>query len=312
MIKEIVKKIKKYQNIIIYRHVNPDYDAFGSQFGLYEILKQSFADKHIYLAGEFTSDLVKKYQYQNDFVLPDFQNPVLGIVLDTANHQRIDGESYQQCEELIKIDHHIVVDPYGVINYEDPTASSCSQMVGMLVRDSEDLKINALAARHIYMGIIGDTNRFYYNSTDQRTFEVASYLYKQGIDLSDIYQTMYLKSAKELDVNCFILNHYQVYDDIAYYILKDEDLNQLGITRERGSDYVNIFSQIEDFKVWMAITENKVSHNWRVSIRSRETSINQIAGKYNGGGHAFASGATLDSLDQLSSLLNDLKETIHE
>ena len=36
MIKEIIEKIKEYQEIVIYRHVNPDYDAFGSQFGMYD------------------------------------------------------------------------------------------------------------------------------------------------------------------------------------------------------------------------------------------------------------------------------------
>ena len=62
----------------------------------------------------------------------------------------------------------------------------------------------------------------------------------------------------------------------------------------------------------MAITENVEDHNWRVSIRSRGVKINEIANKYHGGGHAFASGATLQSLDELQSLIVDLKEAIHE
>lgn len=39
------------------------------------------------------------------------------IVLDTANRERIDG--IYLCDQILKIDHHIVVDSYGDINIED-------------------------------------------------------------------------------------------------------------------------------------------------------------------------------------------------
>lgn len=47
------------------------------------------------------------------------------------------------------------------------------------------------------MGIIGDTNRFMYRSTDERTFKAASYLLESGINIEEIYQTMYLREEKE-------------------------------------------------------------------------------------------------------------------
>ena len=34
------------------------------------------------------------------------------------------------------------------------------------------------------MGIIGDTNRFMYSATDERTFEAAIYLYNYDFDMS--------------------------------------------------------------------------------------------------------------------------------
>ena len=39
MDQEIIKKISEYDHIAIYRHVNPDFDAFGSQLGMYDIIK---------------------------------------------------------------------------------------------------------------------------------------------------------------------------------------------------------------------------------------------------------------------------------
>ena len=42
---EIVDTIKKYDKIIIHRHLRPDPDALGSQVGLAELLRESFPKK---------------------------------------------------------------------------------------------------------------------------------------------------------------------------------------------------------------------------------------------------------------------------
>ena len=40
MIEKILNKIEEYECICLYRHVNPDYDAFGSQFGVYDLIQK--------------------------------------------------------------------------------------------------------------------------------------------------------------------------------------------------------------------------------------------------------------------------------
>lgn len=309
--REFIEKIKEYNQIVLFRHINPDLDAFGSQLGLYYILKASFPKKRIVIAGETKSDLFSVFvDYDIDQYLEN--EKTLGIVLDTANRERIDGD-YLCCHELIKIDHHLIVDNYGDINIVDDSASSCSQIITCLCNDlKDDLIINKEAATALYRGIIGDSNRFLYRSTDERTFQMAALLVSKGIDIEAIYQQLYLKDMKNLDVTKFILNHYYYHNGIAYYILKDEDLKTLGISREEGSNYVNTLSNIKQFEVWMAITENKALNHFRVSIRSRRYAINDVANAFGGGGHALASGATLESLDQLESLLRKLEEKIYE
>ena len=54
-----------------------------------------------------------------------------------------------------------------------------------------------------------------------------------------------------------------------------------------------------------------VDNNYRVSIRSRGITINDVASEFRGGGHANASGATLLSLDELDDLIRRLKEKIN-
>lgn len=304
---KILKIRKEYGQIMIYRHVNPDLDAFGSQIGLYFALKTMFPTKNIVLQGEFTSDLLAMFpEFGKGTATSDL---TLGIVLDTANRERIDGD-LSVCDKVIKIDHHIVVDSYGDVNIEVESASSCSEIVSLLLRDMH-VELPKEAAKALYLGIVGDSNRFLYSSTSTKTFEAASYLLESGIQIDALYQKLYLRSKTDLNVTKFIYNHFEEEDGVAWYYLSAEDLNGLHISREQGSNYVNTLANVKEFKIWLAVTENLVDHNYRVSIRSRDIAINEVASEFRGGGHAYASGATLESLDELKQLIGKLKEKLN-
>lgn len=306
--KRILKIRKEFDQIVLYRHINPDLDAFGAQLGMYWTLKELFPQKNIVLQGKMDSDLLRLYPSFDCGTLQ--KGSTLGIVLDTANRERIDGD-ITLCDVIMKIDHHIVVDSYGDINVEDESASSCSEIVTLMLKEAK-VPIPTIAANALYLGIVGDSNRFLYQSTSTKTFEAAAYLLESGIDMTQLYQKLYLKKEADLKVVQFIYNHYQQDGGVAWYYLSTQDLQDLSISREQGSNYVNTLADIEEFKIWMAVTQNDVDHNYRVSIRSRDIAINEVAASFRGGGHAFASGATLTSLDELSLLVNQLKEKINE
>lgn len=307
---EIIKKINEYEEILIYRHVNPDLDAYGSQLGMYAFLKTNYPFKNIVLMGQEDEGLNKIFLPEGMPVTKPTGQKALAIVLDTANRERIDGD-LTLASEVIKIDHHLVVDSYGDMNYERVDASSCAEIVTLLIGEVlGSYNLSVAGARALYIGIVGDSNRFLYRNTTRRTFEAASILIDQGIDIEEIYASMYVRKEKELQVTKYILNHYKSEGGFAYYYLSDETLKTLGISRNEGSNYVNVLSNVEEFKVWGAITENKEAGNIRVSLRSREYPVNEVAARYHGGGHMLAAGATLETLDQLPDLVRDVQEVI--
>ena len=55
LFKDILKLIRKYDNIVIARHIGADPDALGNQFALKEILKENFEEKKIYAVGSIAS-----------------------------------------------------------------------------------------------------------------------------------------------------------------------------------------------------------------------------------------------------------------
>ena len=48
---QILNSIKKYQNITLYIHERPDFDALGSAYGFKAFLKEYFPEKKGYWTG---------------------------------------------------------------------------------------------------------------------------------------------------------------------------------------------------------------------------------------------------------------------
>ncbi len=314
-IKSIYKAIKAHDHIVVFRHIMPDFDALGTQMGLVAWLKDNFPNKDIRYVGDdhvtFTPRIYPPMEIISDEY---FDAPFLAIVLDTGNHDRIGDSRYQKAAQVIKIDHHPVVDSFGHINLEITSMAACSEIVtSMLTYFSKKHQMTKAAASYLYTGLAGDTGRFMYSSTTLHTFEIAAILVDTGFDLSkDIYQKMYQKSIDDLKVTAYVLGNFKVSPKgVAYYVLNREIQESLNITPERGKENVNVFSNIEGINVWCSITEDPKDNVWRISIRSKETPINAVAAKFGGGGHAQASGAKIDTLDDLPKFIAAL-DTLFE
>ena len=51
MHKKIFNRIKKYNTIVIARHIGPDPDSLGAQIGLKDIIINNFPNKNVYAVG---------------------------------------------------------------------------------------------------------------------------------------------------------------------------------------------------------------------------------------------------------------------
>lgn len=310
-ISRFLSAIKRYDKIAIFRHIMPDFDALGSQLGLATWLKDNFPTKEIRVLGDNHVTFTPRLYPEMDRLNEDwFKEPFLAIILDTANTSRISDPRYKKAKFKIKIDHHPEVEKFGKVQIVRPDTCAAAEIVSdilLLLKDKYILSKEA--ASYLYSGIAGDSGRFQYSSTSENSFITASYLVNAGIELSEIYNKMYQKKLDDLKVTAYILNHFSVSDNgIAYYVLDADIQKELNITTERGKENVNLFSNIEGINAWCSITEDPKDNCWRVSIRSKSKAINGVAAKWEGGGHAQASGAKLKDLKQLTSFIKDLDE----
>ena len=77
---------------------------------------------------------------------------------------------------------------------------------------------------------------------------------------------------------------------------------KFGMTQEQASTTVSHMDSIKDSLIWLAFIECD-DGSIRVRLRSRFVTINKLAERYGGGGHACASGATVYSKKQMKELL---------
>ncbi|MCM3572181.1 bifunctional oligoribonuclease/PAP phosphatase NrnA [Mesobacillus subterraneus] len=311
MKEQILEAIENYETIIIHRHVRPDPDAYGSQGGLAEILKASYPEKNIYTVGAEEPSL--NYLRRLDSISDDTFKGALVIVCDTANAERICDERYRLGEQLVKIDHHPNEDPYGDLQWVDTSASSTSEMIYefYLTFKDQDLKMSDEAARLLYAGIVGDTGRFLYPSTTNKTFAYAGELIHYNFSRTELYDKMYELAPNVVKLNGYILQNFELLENgAAKVVMKRELLDQYSVKPSEASLLVSELGNVRGIKAWVFFIEEE--DQIRVRLRSKGPVINTIARNYNGGGHPLAAGASIYSWDDVDRVLGDLIKACEE
>ncbi|WP_280769908.1 DHH family phosphoesterase [Salipaludibacillus daqingensis] len=307
MIKDIIEKIKKWDSIIIHRHVRPDPDAIGSQAGLKKLIHEFFPEKQVLLAGEEEESLT--FMAHMDNIPDDEFKRSLVIICDTANTDRVDDQRYKQGADMIKIDHHPNVEPFGTTMWVDPTASSTSEMIFELYLEMEikGSKLNEEMARLLYAGIVADTGRFRFPNTTGKTFYYAGRLVEANFSRPEIYDHLYETSLPLLRLEGFVLSEVNVMPSGAAYVyLSKETLQRFNVTSKEAAAIVNSFSTLKGLKAWVFFVEEE--NDIRVRLRSKGPEIHELAARFNGGGHPMASGASAKDWAETDEVIKQLNE----
>lgn len=307
LFKDIYKLIKKYHTIVIARHIGADPDALGSQFALKEVIKENFKDKEVYAVGSTAS----KFRFMGNLDKPeDIElSQTLLIVLDTPDKKRIDGiEELEKYGDVIKIDHHPFVEKFSDIEYIEE-CSSTSQLIFKFILENK-LKMNNKIAENIYLGIVGDTDRFLHDYTTSETIELASKLLNMSnIDFTNLYSYIYSRPLNEVKLQGYIYQNLELTkNNVAYIKLTDEILQKYEVDSAAAGNMINDLKYVNEILVWAFFSEDKKMNVIKANIRSRGPIINETASKYGGGGHKYASGARLKSWIEVDNLIKDLDE----
>jgi bifunctional oligoribonuclease and PAP phosphatase NrnA len=307
MIKTIQDKIETYKTILIFRHSEADYDALGSQLGLKALIQENYPDKKVYALGRDNQfDTLGKMDHLEEFD----ESRSLAIVVDVAQKHRIDDQRFLKCEEIIVIDHHQNDSDCATIFWQDKKAIAAAEMVTLLAI-SLNWKFSIQSAKALMMGLVSDSGRFLFNGTRVESFEAAATLLNQGIDLDEIYQTMYTENIEMKRLRGYGLSTFTLLDSGIAFLRNAPDIkrrfNVSEFSVSRG--LVSVMGQIKGVHAWVNFTESDEGEIL-TEIRSASVPLDDVAKSYGGGGHQLACGCTLQHWSQTQELINAIEKKV--
>ena len=310
--KKIFDCVKKYDKIILARHIGPDPDALGSVNGFKEIIKETFPNKEVYSVGAAATKF--KFMGDVDKVKEDIFKDSLLIVCDTPNIPRIDGiEDLSVFKEIIKIDHHPEIDDFGNIKWIDDTKSSVCQMIIELVYNTK-FKMTKSAAEKLFRGLVSDTGRFMYSYTSPDTMRITSKLIDDtNIDFTSLYADLYKRPLSDIRLLGYMYKNIKVTENgLGYLKLTDKVLKEYNSDAGAGGNLISNFNDVEGLSIWVIFTEDVKQDLIRVSVRSNGPIINKVLENHGGGGHMYSSGARIKDKKEIKQIIEELDEVARE
>ncbi len=305
---KIAEFLEGVSSAAIAGHVHPDGDCVGSCMGLYLYLKENYPHLKVRV---YLESIRPEFSFLSgsDEILTVYdgtEKPELLILNDISSPDRIGvaQAALQDAEKTLCFDHHKTNEAAFTWKFNDPGASSASEVVWRFL-DPE--KVSRACAEALYMGIVHDTGVFQYSCTSPETMRTAASLMEKGLEYSRIIdETYYQKTWAQNHMLGVVLADCSMHPEAACISavvprrLMEE--NQIG-----PRDMDGIVAQMRntagvDTAVFIYETEEGA---WKVSLRSRQkTDVSVIAKSFGGGGHVRAAGCTVQGdpeeiLDQI-------------
>ena len=307
MYRKLLKTIKKYDTIVIARHIGVDPDALCSQLALRDAIKLNFPEKKVIAIGTGS----QKFAHIGKLDKLETVSNALLIVTDTPDIRRVDSVDFSQFSYIVKIDHHPFVEDFGGLEIINDQASSACEIIMELLIDMK-FRLNSAIAELLFMGLVSDSNRFLFDSSTSHLFSLVSYyLDNYPFELSSCYSKLYLRPLNEVRLEGYIsLNMIVTDHGLGYVSITDDIIQKYGVDSASAGNMINNFNFIKEVLVWVTMTEDLKNNQIRISIRSRGPEINNIAEKHHGGGHKFASGVRVKTMDEAMRVIDDLEQLL--
>jgi len=294
----VLEEINKAEKIVILTHETPDGDAIGSSLAVMHAIK---------LLGKEADVIIPEYSNCFSF-LPgiekiksesDIERYDLAIALDCADNKILNGNEkyFEIAKRKIVIDHHSSNKMYGDINFVNPVAPACCEiLIGMF--DYFGIELTKEIGTCIITGIITDTGGFDYN-TNAETFDFAAMLLRKGINISEVYRrVLKTKTRPNFELRKLAENRLEFLEDgkVTFSYITLEDEKNVNAKTGDHEGLVENGRDIEGVEVSIFLHEKEgKSNGFKVSLRSKEyVNVSDVCLMFGGGGHARAAGAFLN------------------
>ncbi len=301
--KKFFEILSSSKNIFITGHVHPDADVVGSALAIYLFVKKKFENKKV--------DIIFRDKYPEWLnFLPKIEKIKvckcvskrydLGIILECSDISRMGGIlDIGQLNFIVNIDHHLNHSGFytNKLNFIHPEYASCAEIIFDIFKNL-NFEIDYDIAKCLYVGVVTDTGKFQWSNTTQHSFFTAYQLLSYGLKPYEIYKNLYRRRSyngmvllgKTLSkMKILKINGIQVgIMSISYRMFKSTKTSAVDT-----EDFINFPMDIFGTKIAILFREDKPGIV-KVSFRSDGIDMEGIVRHWNGGGHKYACGATVE------------------
>lgn len=300
----VVERLTRARRVLAVGHENPDADTLGATLAVCRLVERGGA----IATAVFADSIPPIYDFLGDAgrarLDPD---PAIDydllVVSDCGTLDRIGavrGRHPELFERLprVVIDHHASNGGAGDADWIEPHSAATCEMVTLLAArlgaplgDGD----GALAA-DLMAGIVMDTATFAHPNATPRTLAVSAALVEAGAPLSDISRRLY-RSKPDVQLRLFgrVLDRLETVaaGRVIHTTLLDADLAATGSIAAHSEGIIDLLAQSEEAEV--AIVFKEAGEGTRISVRTKPGGVDAtvLTGRFGGGGHARASGASL-------------------
>lgn len=304
---KIIKAIKKAQHIVILGHISEDADSVGSALAMRAVLENMGKDAVAYLSAPPEKRLAFLAEDMPVFESDDTEYD-LCICVDCGDLGRLGKRQavFDSAKTTVSIDHHITNTNFAQINLVVPDACATGEILYDLFSKMCG-KIDKKTASYLFAAIASDTGSFKYSNVTPKTFMTAAKLIEYGIDNAYISRKLFdTEEESVMRFKGYLMGNVRTeYNgQVSVVAVRSGEFEKFGIEEKDCSDIVNIARQVSTAKI--AVSLRQTNGKIKISFRSDgDYDVGAVAGKFGGGGHKAASGATVEDSD-FDKVYNDV------
>jgi len=319
----IIQQFNNSSKILVATHAHPDGDAIGSLIALG--LSLEALNKKITLYCESSIPVVYRFLPEVHRVVKKIGslNYDMAVILDCGDLSRV-GEAVSTVEQIpviVNIDHHITNTRFGHLHLIDTSACATAEIVYRLIKQM-GLPFSKPVATSIYTGILADTGSFRFSNTNRAAFAICQEMMELGVDPHNIARHVYgTYSLSRIKLLNLALDSIELSKNgkLSIMTLTQKMFDETHTQPEDVDGLINYAQRIEDVEVAALIQEHhngkeksRKTNRFHVSLRSDgAVDVAAIASLFGGGGHASASGFSIEStLSNIKSRIFSLADKI--
>jgi bifunctional oligoribonuclease and PAP phosphatase NrnA len=297
--------IETRDRFLVTTHVRPDGDALGSEVGLVGLLRQHGKDVRVVNASptppryDFLDPQATLFEHFGKSVQPaELADRQVAIVLDLSSWNQLgDMAGFIRAfpGPRVVIDHHLSEDDLGATVLKDSTAEATGTLVLRAIR-ALGASLTADIATGLLTAIAMDTGWFRHSNTVPGTMRAAAELIEAGAKIDGIYRKLFERNTLgrlKLMGETLVAMRTDLGGRVAYSTITRDDLIRTGAIPQDSEDLIDFTVSLEGVEVGLLFIE-QLRGGAKVSFRARNgLDCAQLAGRFGGGGHRQAAGATL-------------------